>query len=120
MTKKQLLMLLVMALIMVSAAIAIGRWSEQVNPDGIMPHPAPAGEQVEHSTNKSNELPRDAFSFGVSMGLLGSALLYFCVAAALSIQSRSQGKPMNRFIVSIGAMAALGFVLSYLIDDFFY
>lgn len=115
MTKQQILILLVLAAIMVGIAILMGRWSEQINPDGILPHPTPPGASQEQSIE-----PRDAFSFGVSMGLLGSALLYFCLSAGLMIQSRSKGKTISQFIFCMAGLAALGFVLSYLIDDFFY
>lgn len=115
MSKRQIFILCVMALIMVGAAFMLGNWSEQINPDGIAPHPVADGE-----AELQADAPRDAFSFGFSMGLLACALAYCCMAFGLVISARSKGRAISRFTYWVAGFAGLGFVLSYLIDDYFY
>lgn len=100
---------------MIAAAMALGNWSAQINPNGITPHPVAEGE-----TATDTNVPRDAFSFGVSMGLLGTALLYCCIAFGLFIQAKSNRRAASKFTFWVAGLAALGFALSYLIDDYFY
>lgn len=115
-TKKQTLVIVVLATIMFAAATQLGGWSESINPDGIAPHPVAEGDAIETLTE-----PRNAYWFGVSIGLLGTSLLYCCFAIGLLIQGRSSGrKSKNLMVYWIGGLAALGFVLSYLVDDYFY
>jgi len=123
MTKTQVTILFLLVLVMITAAIGLGRWSEQLNPDGIMPHPTSTESGVSASTDSANSqeaAPRDAFSFGASMGLLGCALLYFCIAVGLIIQTKSQRRKIGTFTFSIAGLAGFSFVLSYLIDDLFF
>ncbi len=114
MTKTQIFIFAILIAGMIAAALALGNWSEQINPDGIMPHPAAEGETAEANA------PRDAFSFGVSMGLLGTALLYCCIAFGLFIQAKSNRQPISKFTLWVAGLSVLGFALSYLIDDYFY
>ncbi|MFK7858679.1 MAG: hypothetical protein AB8B64_07660 [Granulosicoccus sp.] len=115
MSKTQSIILVALIVLMGSVAIMLGNLSEQINPDGIAPHPLAEGETAVES-GKS----RDAFMFGVSMGLLGCALAYCCVALGLLISARSKGAGISRFTYWIAGLAGLGFALSYLIDDYFY
>lgn len=114
MSLKQIITLAILATLMVLAAIGMGRWSEQINPEGIAVHSEVQAE-AEADTG-----PRDAFSFGVSLGLLAMALLYCCLAIGLLIRAKSKGKPADSFIYWVAGFAGLGFALSYLIDDYFY
>jgi len=94
--------------------------SSNVNADSAT---AGATEQITDATpsgSQTTDTPRDAFSFGVSMGLLASGLLYCCIAFGLLISARSKGQGANPFIYWVAGLAGLGFVLSYLIDDYFY
>jgi hypothetical protein len=115
MSKTQIGIFLFLCAAMVGSAYLLGNWADQLNPEGIAPHPAAEGntEPVDTST-------RDAFAFGVSMGLLGSALLYCCIAFGLFIQAKSQRKSVGVFVYWVAGLAGLGFALSYLIDDYFY
>jgi len=115
MSKIQKMVLVILIITMVLVAVTLGNWSEQINPDGIAPHPIAQGDIAE-----AQSAPRDAFSFGVSMGLLTMALAYFCLAFGLVISARSKGKSLNRFTIWVAGLAGLGLALSYLIDDFFY
>ena len=123
MTSKQIIILAILASIMALVAVGMGRWSEQINPDGIAQHPAVQSEDATANVDTDaapQTEPRDAFSFGVSLGLLAMALLYCCGAIGLLIHARSKGKPANVFIYWVAGLAGLGFALSYLIDDYFY
>lgn len=115
MTKAHIVIFILMITTMIAAAIALGNWSEQLNPDGITPHPA-----TNDQSPASASTPRDAFSFGVSMGLLGMSLLYCCVAFGMFIQSKTQRRTVGTFTYWVAGLALSGFVLSYLIDDYFY
>ncbi|MFK8080906.1 MAG: hypothetical protein AB8B97_11530 [Granulosicoccus sp.] len=115
MSKSQSFVFIVLLVIMILAANTLGNWSEQINPEGITPHPAVDGEEV-----VEQRTPRDAFSFGVSMGLLGCALAYSCVAFGLMIRARSRRQKASHFTYWLAGLAGLGFVLSYLVDDYFY
>lgn len=141
MTKTQLVILAVLAMGMVAIAMALGNWAQQINPDGIAAHPAGANTEVDANSSagtgaaeketvedpdrasasaEAGEPPRNAFSFGVSMGLLGTGLLYCCIAFGLFIGARSRGRSVGPFVYWVAGLAGLGFVLSYLIDDYFY
>lgn len=115
MSKSQSFILALLIIIMAIVAILLGNWSEQINPDGIAPHPVADGDIAVEPGE-----PRDAFSFGVSMGLLGTALAYCCVAFGLLITAKSNGRSISRFTYWVAGLAGLGFALSYLIDDYFY
>lgn len=115
MSKSQSFLFALFAIIMVVAAWQLGSWSEQINPDGIAPHPA-----VDGNPDATPSAPRDAFSFGVSMGLLAAAMAYCCIAFGLMIGAKAKGRTVSRFTYWLAGLAGLGFALSYLIDDFFY
>jgi len=114
MSRTQIIILVILAVIMAIAAFAMGNWSEQINPGGIIENTEPAQEQSQVSA------PRDAFSFGASLGLLGTALLYCCIAMGLLIQAKTKGRPASVFIYSVAGLAVAGFALSYIVDDYFY
>lgn len=120
MTKVQIIILAALAASMVAIAMMLGSWAEQLNPDGIAAHPVASVELEPTSNAVSEEAPRDAYSFGASMGLLAAGLLYCCIAFGLLIQARTKGKGANAFIYWVAGLAVLGFVLSYLVDDYFY
>lgn len=136
MTHRQYLVLAILAALMVASAFGLGRWAENLNPDGIIPHTpvaqdAATGSEASAASSTSDGTPdatapadsaeaRSAFTFGASMGLLAAGLLYCVIAAGLLLQQRAKGLPVNRFIYSIAGLAAAGFALSYLIDDYFY
>lgn len=115
MSKRQIALLCVLALIMAAVAYALGSWSEQINPDGIEPHPVAEGEPLQEPVES-----RDAFYFGASMGLLACALAYCCLAFGLVINSKSKGHAISQFAYWVAGLAVSGFALSYLIDDYFY
>ena len=115
MSRTQIVILAAMAVGMLVIAMAMGNWAEQLNPEGIAAHPV-----ADEKTLSSSEPQRDAFSFGVSMGLLGTGLLYSCIAFGLFIQARSKNRAASQFIFWVAGFALLGFALSYLIDDYFY
>lgn len=100
--------------------MALGKWAAQINPDGIAAHPVASSELAADANTDSNETPHDAFSFGVSMGLLASGLLYCCIAFGLLIHARAKQHAASTYIYWMGGCAALGFVLSYLVNDYFY
>lgn len=138
MTHRQYLVLAILAALMLATAFGLGRWAENLNPDGIIPHTpvaqdavtgsdAGAASSTDESTSNANQSApadpaeaRSAFTFGASMGLLAAGLLYCVIAAGLLLQQRAKGLPVNRFIYSVAGLAAAGFALSYLIDDYFY
>ena len=123
MSKVQIIILIVLAVGMVAISMLLGNWAEQLNPDGIAAHPEAPVESTAttaESSEQTTDTPRDAFSFGVSMALLASGLLYCCIAFGLLISARSKGQGANPFIYWVAGLAGLGFVLSYLIDDYFY
>lgn len=115
MTRTQLFIFAMLIIGMVAAAMMLGNWSEQINPEGIAPHPVAEGD-----TAADSNIPRDAFSFGVSMGLLGTALFYCCIAFGLFIHAKSNRQSVSKFTFWVAGLAVLGFALSYLIDDYFY
>ncbi|MFK7995937.1 MAG: hypothetical protein AB8B87_17505 [Granulosicoccus sp.] len=115
MSNTQKIFLAVLAVIMIAVAMALGNWSERINPDGIEPHPVAAGETAIEPVT-----PRDAYSFGISIGLLATALAYCCLAFGLLIQAKSKGRPASRFTYWVAGLAGVGFALSYLLDDYFY
>ena len=119
MSSKQIIILAILAILMVLVAIGMGRWSEQVNPDGIAMNPVSETGEVAVDNDTDTE-PRDAYTFGVSLGLLGTGFLYCCIAIGLLIHARSKGKPASKFIYWVAGFAGLGFALSYLVDDYFY
>lgn len=114
MSRAQTLFITTLAIIMIFTAYALGNWAEQINPDGITPHPTSEGEDAVIAA------PRDAFSFGASMGLLASGLAYCCLAFGLLIRARSTGRGATAFTYSVAGLAVLGFILSYIVDDYFY
>ena len=120
MTRVHILILGALTAGMVVIAITLGNWAAQINPDGIAAHPVASADSEPASEEGVVEAPRDAFSFGVSMGLLATGLLYCCIAFGLLIRARSQGKGANPFVYWVAGLAGLGFVLSYLVDDYFY
>lgn len=137
MTHRHYLVLAILAALMAISAIGLGRWAENLNPDGIIPHTpvvqdATSGENTSTASSadtlepaldngaESDELPRSAFTFGASMGLLAAGLLYCVIAAGLLLQRRAKGLPVNSFVYSIAGLAVIGFALSYLVDDYFY
>ena len=106
---------------MFAAATLLGNWSASINPDGIAPHPVAADAIAAENTPETPTEPRNAYWFGVSIGLLGTSLLYCCVAMGLLIQGRSAGrKSAHNTVYWIAGLAAIGFILSYLVDDYFY
>ncbi len=120
-TKRQTLLLVVLVTIMLAVATQLGNWAESINPDGIAPHPVAEGEKPVENLQQTSTEPRNAYWFGVSIGLLGTSLLYCCLAMGLLIQGRTSAeKSANKMVYWIGGLAALGFVLSYLVDDYFY
>lgn len=135
MTLLQTVVLAVLAVAMLAAALILGSWSVQVNPDGIQAHPPadqsntaeqlPTGqvgaeESATEDTGIGEDTPRDAFSFGMSMGLLGMSLMYCCIALGLFIQTRAQKKEVGMFTICVAGLAGIGFVLSYVVDGYFY
>lgn len=123
MTHRQYIILAALAAIMALTAYSLGQWSVSLNPNGIMAHTpatqttveAPAEGTVETATE-----PRSAFTFGASMGLLGVGLVYGMLAAIFFLRAKTGGKPVGPFIYGIAGLAATGFALSYLVDDYFY
>lgn len=115
MTTVQKILVVLMLLAMAAAAMLVGNWSASINPDGIAAHPAAEGQAPQTEIQ-----PRDAFSFGASMGLLGMSLLYCCAAFALFIRAKSRQRTTSTFTYWIAGLAIAGFILSYLIDDYFY
>lgn len=130
MTQRQYLILIILTLMMALTAYNIGKWAESVYPQGIVPQTptgaepltqAPASqEQALQPLPSETGQPRSAFTFGASMGLLGVGLLYCLIAAGLMIKARASGMKPGIFIYSVTGLAVTGFVLSYLIDDYFY
>lgn len=116
MTKIQIIIIGLLVAFMAAAAFLLGQWSETLNPDGIMPHPGVDGDTSETAP----AVPRNAFTFGVSIGLLGMSMLYCVIAAGLLIRSKIQRKLAGGFTYSVAGLAAVGFVLSYVVDDYFY
>ena len=119
MSSKQIITLAILAILMVLVAVGMGRWSEQINPDGIAMNPVTESTDVA-ADNSTDAEPRDAYTFGVSLGLLATGFLYCCIAIGLLIHARSKGKPAGKFIYWVAGFAGLGFALSYLVDDYFY
>lgn len=113
MTSKELIILAVLATVMLAAATTLGNWSATINPDGILPH-------QNEANGVQNAQPRDAYWFGASIGLLGTSLLYCCIAMGLLILARTKKKPVSQIAYWIAGLAASGFILSYLVDDYFY
>lgn len=121
MTHRQYAILALLVAIMTLTAYGLGQWSVSLNPDGIIPHtPATADEAVAETVTTASTEPRSAFTFGASMGLLGVGLLYGMLAAVLILRAKTRGLPAGTFFYSIAGLAAAGFALSYLIDDYFY
>jgi hypothetical protein len=135
MTFLQTVVLAVLAVAMLAAALTLGSWSAQVNPDGIQPHPAAdqgnataplptdqasAAESAAEGAGVEESTAGDPFSFGMSMGLLGMSLMYCCIALGLFIQSRAQKKEVGMFTFCVAGLAGIGFVLSYVVDGYFY
>lgn len=102
-----------LTVLMIAAAIGVGRWAEAVNPEGITP-PTTSEETV------AAQDTQDAFSFGASIGLLGSALLYATVAIGMLIQAKTSSRPPYPLTYWIAGLAGTGLALSYLVDDYFY
>ncbi len=119
MTHRQYIILAGLVAIMALTAYALGQWSVSLNPDGIIPH-APVTETGAVASTDASVEPRNAFTFGASMGLLGVGLLYGMLAAVFLLRARTRGLPASPFIYSIAGLAAAGFALSYLVDDYFY
>lgn len=115
MTRRQYMILAVLAVFMALTAIGLGQWSVSLNPDGIIPH-----TPVTVAADPESLEPRSAFTFGASMGLLSVGLLYCMLAAVLLLQTKTRGLPVGQFIYSVAGLATAGFALSYLIDDYFY
>ncbi len=115
MTRRQYLILAFLVALMALTAYSLGQWSVSLNPDGIVPH-APATETAADTSVE----PRNAFTFGASIGLLGVGLLYGMLAAVFLLRAKTRGLPAGPFIYSIAGLAAAGFALSYLVDDYFY
>lgn len=115
MTKTQTIILILLAIAMAGLSIALGNWAASINPEGIAPHPGTDGDTLAESA-----ATRDAFSFGVSMGLLGMSLLYACIAFGKFIHARAQQVPASHFTYYLAGLAGLGFALSYVVDDYFY
>jgi hypothetical protein len=121
MTKNEYVIIIALTVFMALAANGLGRWSSSLNPDGIQPHPLPSSEFVDITETTSQEsIPRNAFTFGASLGLLGVSLLYCLVAAGLLIRRKSRGLPASNIIYCVAGIAGFGFALSYLVDDYFY
>ena len=123
MTHRQYLILAGLVAIMALIAYGLGQWAVSLNPDGIIPHAPVTESTVEPSAEASTKAavePRSAFTFGASMGLLGVGLLYGMLAAVLILRAKTRGLPAGPLLYSIAGLAAAGFALSYLIDDYFY
>ncbi len=131
MTQRQYIILVVLAAIMALTAYSLGQWSVSLNPDGIIPHtPATQStadtlaessvETVVETVVETAVQPRSAFTFGASMGLLAVGLVYGMLAAILFLRAKTGGKPVGPLIYGIAGLAATGFALSYLVDDYFY
>ena len=123
MTHRQYLILAGLVAIMALSAYGLGQWSVSLNPDGIIPHAPVTESTVEPSAEASSKAvdePRSAFTFGASMGLLGVGLLYGMLAAVLILRAKTRGLPAGPLLYGIAGLAAAGFALSYLIDDYFY
>lgn len=106
---------------MLLVANGLGRWSASLNPDGIQPHPVAASDVNDAADSRAAQgQPRNAYTFGASLGLLGTSLLYCLLAFGLLIQKKSRALPANTFIYCVAGIAGLGFVFSYLVDDYFY
>ena len=120
MTKKEYVIVIALIVLMALAANGLGRWSSSLNPDGIQPHPVPGSEVVDNTETTKKSTPRNAFTFGASLGLLGMSLLYCLIGAGLLIRKKSRGLPVSKFIYCVAGIAGLGFALSYLMDDYFY
>ena len=127
MTQSQYIILVVLAAIMALTAYSLGQWSVSLNPDGIIPH-TPATQSTAETLAESSVgtvvetaiEPRSAFTFGASMGLLAVGLVYGMLAAILFLRAKTGGKPVGPLIYGIAGLAATGFALSYLVDDYFY
>ena len=123
MTQRQYIILVVLAAIMALTAYSLGQWSVSLNPDGIIPH-TPAtqstADTLAESSVETAVQPRSAFTFGASMGLLAVGLVYGMLAAILFLRAKTGGKPVGPLIYGIAGLAATGFALSYLVDDYFY
>lgn len=121
MTKNEYAIVVALIIFMALAANGLGRWSSSLNPDGIQAHPAPTTETAESTeTTTPESTPRNAFTFGASLGLLGVSLLYCLIAAGLLIRKKSQGQAASKLIYCVAGIAGVGFALSYLVDDYFY
>ena len=118
-THRQYIILAGLVAIMALTAYGLGQWSVSLNPDGIIPHTPVTESALDESTKAAVE-PRSAFTFGASMGLLGVGLLYGMLAAVLILRAKTRGLPAGHLLYSIAGLAAAGFALSYLIDDYFY
>lgn len=130
MSQRQYLILIILTLLMALSAYNMGKWAESVYPQGIIPQTPgsddiarqePVSEPPTPSTPLNDaDQPRSAFTFGASMALLGMGLLYCLIAAGLLIKARASGIKPGIFIYSVTALAVSGFILSYLVDDYFY
>jgi len=96
MTKTQTLIIALLAVTMAIIAMALGNWSQQLNPEGIAPHSTQLTESDDPLSAEASQ-PRNAFYFGASMGLLAGGLIYCVLAFALLIRAKS-----------------------YVVDDYFY
>lgn len=121
MTKNEYVIITALIVFMVIAANGLGRWSASLNPDGIQPHPIASSEVKDPADSGVRQSePRNAYTFGAALGLLGTSLLYCLLAFGLLIRKKSQALPVNTFIYCVAGIAGLGFVFSYLVDDYFY
>lgn len=111
MTKNEYAIIVALIVFMALAANGMGRWSASLNPGGIQTHT---------ETTSVESTPRNAFTFGASLGLLGVSLLYCLIGVGLLIRKKSKGLPASKFIYYVAGIAGLGFALSYLVDDYFY
>ncbi len=123
MTHRQYVILAGLVAIMALTAYSLGQWSVSLNPEGIIPHTpatqATAEAPAEAIVDSAVE-PRSAFTFGASMGLLGVGLVYGMLAAIFFLRAKTGGKPVGPLIYGIAGLAAAGFALSYIVDDYFY
>lgn len=114
MTTNHYILIALLAALMGASAFAIGSWAQSINPEGI----SPITDTV--AAAGSSPQTRNAFMFGASIGLLGTGLLYCVIAMGLLIQAKSKGRSAGVTVYCVAGLALAGFVLSYVVDDYFY
>lgn len=122
MSKHQYFILALLLLGMCVISYAVGNWAQTLNPDGIQDVAATAASETGNDglPNPATDVPRNAFSFGASIGLLATGLLYCLIAFGLLIRAKTKMQTAGVFTYCVAGMAVTAFVLSYVVDDYFY